>query len=125
ASGGGISDNSGSSENPSLAISAEGPIIAWHDDSSGDWEIYVRRWNGAAWIEMGAGSASGGGISEDEEGSWSPSLAVSPDGPIVAWYNGYGSGSEIYVRRWDGAAWVEMGAGSASGGGVSNNGGLS
>jgi len=124
ASGGGISNSTGNSSNPSLAIGLDGaPIVAWADVSSGNVQIYVRRWNGSAWVEMGGGSASGGGISNDAGSSYSPSLAVSPGGaPIVAWYDISGSPGhlEIYVRRWIGSGWKEMGS-EASGGGISNS----
>jgi PKD repeat protein len=47
ATGGGISDNSGDSYFPSVAIAPDGtPYVAWHDNSGGDYEIYVRRWVG-------------------------------------------------------------------------------
>ena len=123
ASGGGISNNGGQSWGPSLAVGPNGaPIVAWYDDNGGNWEIYLRRWNGAAWVEL-AGSASGGGLSNTSGHSETPALAVDLTGaPIVAWVDYRESGnSEIYVRRWNGAAWVEMGAGSASGGGISNS----
>ena len=121
ASGGGISNNDGGSSAPSLAIGPDGnPIIVWDDDSSGNVDIYVRRWNGSAWVEM-AGSASGGGISNNDGFSSSPSVTISPDGnPIIAWNDDSSGNVETYVRRWNGSAWVEM-AGSASGGGISNN----
>jgi hypothetical protein len=127
ASGGGISNTAGVSADPSLAISPDGvPYVAWMDYSDGDAEIYVRMWDGSSWVEVGAGSASGGGISNNDFGSNSPSLAISPDGmPYVAW-DDEGNGiedNEIYIRKWDGSNWVEVGAGSASGGGISNNGG--
>jgi hypothetical protein len=124
ATGGGISNNGGSSYRASLAIDRNGtPIVAWLDDSNGNDEIYVRRWDGTSWVEMGNGSASGGGISNNSGGSWYPSLAISPDStPIVAWMDGSNGNFEIYVRRWNGISWVEMGNGSASGGGISNNG---
>lgn len=121
ASGGGISNNDGGSGLPSLAISLDGPIVAWHDDSSGNSEIYVRYWDGSAWAELGPGSATGGGISNNADSSLRPSLAISPDGPIVAWEDWSGDNVDIYVRRWNGSAWVEMGTDSATGGGISNN----
>ncbi len=126
ASGGGVSDSPGSSLVPSLASSPTiGPIIAW-TDNSGDKDIYVRRWDGAAWVEMGRGSASGGGISANSGSSYAPSLAIDASGaPIVAWADNSQGEYDIYVRRWDGAAWVEMGSGSASGGGISSNSGSS
>jgi hypothetical protein len=102
ASGGGISANDGDSGIPSVAVAPDGrPYVAWEDDSSGDYEIYVRRWNGSIWEEVGSGSASGGGISDNDGNSWCPSLAVAPDGrPYVAWHDNSGGDWEIYVRRW-------------------------
>jgi hypothetical protein len=124
ASGGGISDNSGDSVNPSVAVADGTPYVAWNDDSGGDSEIYVRCWNGSNWVEVGSGSASGGGISDNSGPSYAPSVAVAGDGrPYVAWYDGSGGGYEIYVRRWNGSNWVEVGSGSASGGGISDNSG--
>jgi hypothetical protein len=127
ASGGGISNNSGWSANPSLAIAPNGtPYIAWEDETSGDYEIYVRRWNGSEWESVGAVSASGGGISVNNGMSLSPSMAIAPDStPYVAWYDYSEGNPEVYVRRWNGDDWEEVGAGSASGGGISNNSGLS
>jgi hypothetical protein len=128
ASGGGISDNSGNSYRPSVSIAPDGtPYVAWEDDASGDYEIYVRRWNGSVWEEVGSVSASGGGISNNNTWSGYPSLAIAPDGtPYVAWANGTSENSEndeIYVRRWNGLSWEEVGTGSASGGGISKNSG--
>lgn len=125
ASGGGISNSSGSSRQPSLAVTPAGvPIVAWVDTAAGNSEIYVRRWNGSAWVEMG-GSASGGGVSANSgESDW-PSVAIDTAGrPIIAWQDNSSGKWQIYVRRWNGAAWVEMG-GSASDGGISNNNGAS
>jgi hypothetical protein len=62
-----------------------------------DLEIYVLRWNGSAWEEVGAGSASGEGISDNDTFSGYPSVAVAPSGiPYVAWLDD----PEIYIRRW-------------------------
>jgi len=116
ASGGGISNNSGRSEVPSLAIALDGTLyVAWEDSGSASDEMYVRRWDGSVWQEVGAGSASGGGISNNGDGAWFASLAIAPDGtPYVARRDGEGN-DEIYIRRWDGSSWREIGAGSASG----------
>jgi len=126
ASGGGIS-NTGSSERPSLALASDGtPYVAWIDSSSGDYEIYIRVWNGSSWEEVGTGSASDGGISNTAGESWGPSLAIAPDGmPYVAWQDFSSGDYEIYIRVWNGSSWEEVGTGSASGGGISNTAGLS
>jgi hypothetical protein len=106
ASGGGVSNNSGWSLSPSLAIGPDGmPIVAWIDEGIGGNEIYVRRWNGSAWIEMGAGSATGsGGISNTNYAEIGPSLVIAANGtPILAWPDGSSSGgsnNDIYIRRY-------------------------
>jgi hypothetical protein len=123
ATGGGISNDVSQSTNPSLAIAPNGaPMVVWHDfDYNDAWEIYARRWDGAGWVEMD-GSATGGGISQNATTSVEPALAISPDGtPVVAWWDFTDSDYEVYLRRWNGSMWVEMDAGSATGGGVSNN----
>jgi hypothetical protein len=126
-SGGGISDTGGPLGSPSLAIAPDGtPYVAWEDGSSGDSEIYIRRWNGDTWEEVGAGSAGGGGISDSPEKASSPSLAIAPDGaPYVAWEDEAIGDAEIYVRRWNGSSWEEVLTGSASGGGISDTAGWS
>jgi hypothetical protein len=63
----------------------------------------MQRWNGSSWVEVGTGSASGGGISDNSGNSRRPSLAIAPapDGmPYVTWYDDGGGDWEIYVRRW-------------------------
>jgi len=121
ASGGGISNTSGFSQHPSLDIdSLDYPVVAWFDDISGNWEVYIRRWNGSSWVDI-AGSASGGRITALGEDSTRPSLVLdSSDYPAVAWSNFTSGDDEIYFKRWDGSSWVEL-AGSATGGGISDN----
>lgn len=133
ASGGGISGNAGSSSKPVLALDAQGyPVVVWCDTSKGatnaqaDEEIYIKRWDGDSWEEIGTGSASGGGISNNSHSSFAPSLVLDAQGyPVVAWSD-YSSGTwQIYIKRWDGDSWEVIGAGSASGNGISNTAGSS
>jgi hypothetical protein len=116
-SGGGISDSMAMSGNPAIALDAEdNPIVAYIDNSSGLFQVYVLRWDGSAWTEMGSGSASGTGISNTPAHSYYPALGLDgAGGPIVVW-----GGSQIYVLRFDGTAWMEVGTGSGSAGGISN-----
>jgi hypothetical protein len=100
------------------------PYITWWDNSGGPEEIYVRRWNGSIWEEAGAGSASGGGISNNGSGSHWPSIAVNANStPYITWENDTDGIIEIYVRRWNGSTWEPVGSGAADGGGISNNSG--
>ncbi|HMT21474.1 MAG TPA: sialidase family protein, partial [Promineifilum sp.] len=124
ASGGGISQSLNPSSAPAIAFDTDGnPVIVWTENVEEDWEIYIRRWDGFNWVEMGSGSASGNGISDDGGESQSPALAVAPDGSIVVvwtnYYDDFYNGSDIFVRHWDGISWEEMGNGSAVGGGIS------
>ncbi len=126
-SGGGVSNNSGYSAAPSLAIAPDGTLyLAWSDDTSGNDEIYVKHFNGSSWVEVGSGSASGGGISDNSGASIVPELGIAPDGTLyLAWSDDTSGDREIYIKRWNGSSWVEVGSGSASGGGLSNNSGRS
>ena len=133
ASDGGISDSTNvfvpasSYYSVAVTVSSNGTVyVAWADDSSGNAEIFVKQWDGSTWSEVGAGSATDGGISSNDCDSSEPALAVAPDGYVyAAWYDSSDSGgdNEIYVKRWNGSVWSEVGEGSASGGGISDNAG--
>ncbi len=121
-SGNGISQNSGSSQDPSLVVDQDDyPIVAWQDKTSGNFEIYVRRWNGTSWEELG-GSASGGGVSNNQGWSGLPSLAMDINNrPVLAWLDDSSGSLEVYLRRWNGTSWEELG-GSGSAQGISQSG---
>ncbi|MEW6200600.1 MAG: hypothetical protein AB1546_01380 [bacterium] len=73
------------------------PIVAWGDRTSGNYEIYVKRWNGTSWVEMGTGSASGGGASNNLGYSEYPSIATDSAGnPIIVWDDDTSGNWEIY-----------------------------
>ena len=125
ATAGGVSANAGVSLGASLALDGSGnPVVAWQDRTSGNAEIYLKRWNGTSWVELG-GSATAGGISGTATDSQEPSLGLDPSGnPHVAWteQTGLGATEAVYVKSWNGSSWVEL-AGSASGSGMSNTAG--
>jgi hypothetical protein len=104
-SGGGVSATGGSSTHSSVAIDSQGrPWIAWEELGSQQ-AIFLRTWNGSAWVEVG-GSATGAGLSLVGGGNTGPSLALDSSGhPVVAWTHNLG----IHVRRWDGSAWAPYG----------------
>ena len=132
---GSISNTVGCSEASDLAIDAAGnPTVAWHDDSSGNWEIYVRRFDGVAWQEL-AGSASGAGISLIDASldgtSGFPSVALDSfipgTPPIVAWHDDTETTNiwQVYLREyvatppptWQGLAGSDV----AASGGLNND----
>ena len=102
---------------PSIARGADDELyVAWTEFTPGTQpddgfqrEVYVRRsqmdaGGAVLWKEVGSGSATGGGISDNGGESGFPVLAVDrhngANTPVVAWYDAAGSGvSRIYVRR--------------------------
>ena len=65
-------------------------MVTWSDDTSGSEEIYIKRFDGSDWVEVGMGSASGGGIViSDAVQSNNPSLVLDVAGnPVVTWCSG-------------------------------------
>lgn len=88
---------------PSVALDAAGkPVVVWAEVvGPGNRNIYVKRWNGAFWVQLGNLLD----ISTEGDSYW-PSLAVDASGsPLAAWEE---SGN-IYVKRWNGTSWVQLG----------------
>jgi hypothetical protein len=114
ASNTGISKGSAYSFQPALAIAKDNtPYVIWGEHLNG---IYVLRWNGEVWEEVGKGSASGSGMSQGY-GSLA-SIAIDSDNhPYVAWTANH----TIYVRHWNGSSWEEIGEGSASDDGITGS----
>src|SRR5205814_1814275 len=105
-----------------MALDSQGrPTVAWvHEERDAGGEvvaasfIYVERWNGAAWEELG-GSATGLGLSPSRGHDHDVALVIDrQDRPVVAWQ----ARGELPVRRWTGRGWQELGAGSAAPAGI-------
>lgn len=95
---------------PSLAVdSTENPVVAWSEsDGANDFHIYIKRWNGTTWLSVGSALDVNAGWA-----SFSPSLALDKtNNPVVAWYedNIGNTSSNIYVKRWNGSSWVQLGS---------------
>ena len=107
--GEGLSGASGtSSTNPALAVDAAGnPTVAWDEyDGTTVTNISVASWNGAAWTKFGESlSAINGGTN-----ALNPALALDEAGhPTVAWYEYDGDRAGIYVQKWNGSEWTQLG----------------
>jgi hypothetical protein len=105
---------------PGVAVDAAGrPVVAWSGFINGQSEIFAKKWDGAAWVEVNPGSAQGGGISNTADYSWLREIETDAAGNIyVYWYDGPDNSRAAYARQWDGAAWSEIGPGSATGLGI-------
>lgn len=115
---GGVSRTPGASDHAAVALDSKGrPVVAWLEASPGSdvRQVYLRRWNGEAWEELG-GSAHGGGVSGEKtdppnviSGVYSVSLALTrEDRPVVAWFALRPNRVVAFVREWDGTRWVEL-----------------
>lgn len=92
---------------PSISLGDSTPYIAWMEyDAGGASQIYVKRWNGKEWIQMG------GSLNIDATRQATvPSLAMKGNIPYVAWAEIDESGiSYVYVKHWKGSSWVQDGA---------------
>jgi hypothetical protein len=89
------------------------PVVAWQEQYIGgpsnfDTNVYVKEWTGSAWNLLGQVNHQG------KSGS-SPSLALQTDNkPVVAYLERYSADltseeSFVYVRRWDGSAFQDVG----------------
>ena len=122
-SAGGIS-GSGNADNAQILNTDSGLMVFWLDSSSGTEQVYAKRFDGSTWVEIGAGSATVGGISQSTGDV--ADLAVTTDGPkvAVAWTEIVSGTQQIYLKEYNGSVWAEL-SGSASGGGLSNLSGAS
>jgi len=75
--------------------------------------LYVKSWNGSAWVQKGTGPLNKNGSSS---GNLAESVSIASDGtnPVVAWteYNttfGTDTPPQAYVSRWNGSAWTALG----------------
>ena len=93
--------------NPSVGLTSSGnPVVAWSESDANSRNIYVKRWDGSAWTQIG-------GIldANTNKNAFRPSLALDASGnPIVAWNEAAtNSDASIYVKRWNGAIWAQVG----------------
>jgi len=91
---------------PTLAIGGGSVYLAWTEyERDGIARVYVNRWNGGGWEPMGES------INKDpERTAFMPSLSIAGRFPYIAWMEYDADGiSRIYVRRWDGKRWVDIG----------------
>jgi hypothetical protein len=92
----------GMGEQPSMATDGSGFLVAWV--SATDWGVHARRWSDGWGAEAVLSPPSGG----DQ-----PVVASDGTGYAVA-YASYSNGWTIQLARFDGAAWVDDGAGGVA-----------
>lgn len=101
----------GRSGRPSLALEADGrPLVAWQEcaDLWSGCGIAVMRYDGRRWLFLGDAP-----LRADPNGlAFSAAVAVDPQGrPLVAWDEANAAGSDVYVARFEGETWRQLGEG--------------
>jgi hypothetical protein len=93
--------------NPSLALDSSGnPVVAWEEFDGASRNIYVKRWTGTSWVQLGAALDV-----NTNQFAYNPSLALDSSGnPVVAWWEFDGTSNNIYVKQWTGSSWVLVGS---------------
>jgi hypothetical protein len=91
---------------PSLALDSDGnPFVSWSESEGVSKNIYVKWWDGSSWNQLGTILDTNANRNAD-----TPSLALnSSDYPIVSWSESDGSSNNIYVKRWNGNSWTQVG----------------
>ena len=98
---------------PALALNALGtPYVAWDEcatvvipwDACTNYNIFVKRWNGSSWVNVG--NALDRVLSNNAN---EPSIAIGSDGlPVVTWHEDSGLATDVVVKKWNGSAWTTL-----------------
>ncbi|MBK8017635.1 MAG: right-handed parallel beta-helix repeat-containing protein [Betaproteobacteria bacterium] len=114
---GGIS-NTARADQAQIVIAGNRLVVSWIDTSVVS-SVYARQFDGASWVEVTPGSATGMGITQWQPGVAEYDLATDGTNLAVTWSSGFGDTVDIYARVRSGATWVGLGS-SAAGTGLSD-----
>jgi Ca2+-binding RTX toxin-like protein len=95
-------------------------LVTWIDTSPQTPQVYGRVFNGAAWVEITPGSASGLGISQARPPVNEYDVSAAGGRIAVTWSAGFGDDVDIFARVRAGAGWIDIG-GSTVDGGISDS----
>ena len=102
-----ISNNTGNSQNPTLALDNTGkPHIAWADNTNGNYDIYYLYWNGSAWVDSDGTGQESIKISNSpmDPFNMKPTLCLDNNfNPCIAWNDGYA----LNYLKWNNGSWVD------------------
>lgn len=89
---------------PRLVLIGSTPHVAWQEDTAALTQtlVSVKRWTGTTWQGLG------GSLTAGTDWGFVPAVASDGGNPWVAWVESPGT-NQVWVKRWDGAAWVQVG----------------
>lgn len=109
----------GSISTPKIAIdSSDNIYILWIKNTINKDYIYIKKWDGISWNDLGAHSSSGDGIvsiNVSYHYRIDISFALDNSGNPVILYSSGSFDSKSYLIKWDGSAWVGLGGSDSSG----------
>ncbi len=112
----------GSADQAQLIETSFGLMVVWQHQVGGITQAYARVFNGSAWVSIGAGSDSAGGITNGNATSDIRDVSVAArNGRVaIAWsqLDSVSNQRQVYLREFDGTAWQQINN-SATGLGVS------
>jgi hypothetical protein len=116
--GGVVNNNIGKNAewHPSVAIDQTGnPVVSWVGKDIGtSSKVYVKRWNGTAWVKLGSFLNINRGINTVYDVANTSVVIDQTGNPVVSWQECVQVRFEcirynIYVKRWSGSQWVVLG----------------
>ncbi|MBI2906253.1 MAG: hypothetical protein HYX92_01215 [Chloroflexi bacterium] len=100
-----VSLTGGTSAMPAVAADAEGDVhIVWREYTTGESSILYRRWS-----RLTSGWSAAENVVPRSTTAESPGVAVDSVGnTYVVWIDEHQSNSDVFYRRWNGAAWLPV-----------------
>ncbi len=101
--------NPGRSSNyPRMAFYNGTPYITWQESApSFTTRVYVKHFNGSAWVPDGAALNM-----SPSKSALNPRIAFIADTPCVTWFESNGTAEQVMVKRLNGTEWDLVGSGS-------------
>jgi hypothetical protein len=101
-------DTTKNGNEPGMASVGGTPYVVWQEPNAGNVsQVRVKRWDGSAW------TSAGGSLNADPTRSgFNTAIADVGGTPYVTWREdstGVGTGYQVHVKSWDGAAWADLG----------------
>jgi|GEM_PF-2204316 len=110
-----LSNNAGVSGAVQIQLDrANNPYVVWHDDTTGNFEIYLSKWMPAAnaWTQMDGVTPGYENISNTSGSSVSPQIQLDSAGnPYIAWLDVTLRGFfnyDLYFSKWTPGGWTQM-----------------
>ncbi|PTL82598.1 Ig-like domain-containing protein [Vitiosangium sp. GDMCC 1.1324] len=96
-------------ENVAMKVGTDGnPVIAWSESNGATKNIYVRRWTGTNWVDLGSTMSA---VADTGTHSDMPAIALDASNrPIVVWQEltTTSGPTNLYGRQWTGSTWEAL-----------------